>query len=1269
VSKTGDAPDRAPAGPLGDWCQQAEIVRLTLFGEVACTRKDRIVQVDNRNSTTDFVTSAPRASIDIAVAEPTTWHDDSRSRRPGISMSARRTTDSVVVEMSQPGSAGRAEASPRRLQVAPQATVPQTTVEFRALGPLEAVVHGRLVDLGTPKQRALLALLVSRVGEPVAVDVMLEALWAGHPPPSAMSSLQAYVANLRKVLEPDRAPRTPATVLCTRPQGYLLDSREVDVDVQRFGEHATAGWQAWDRGDPKLALREFESGLALWRGQAYAEVAGAPWMAPDVARLEELRLSVVEMRCAALLAVGSHEVAAAELEAFVEAHPLREYGCELLILALYRAGQQAGALKVLRTTHARLAEELGIDPGPALKHLEREILNQSPALDWQPAPATEMLPQPVAPPQVRTSDPAPLPGANGEIFVGRETELRQLADELAAAGAGGRVVTISGEPGIGKTSLLRRFAEQAGVPVLWGTCPEHVAAPPLWLWEQVLRAARDHFPQRSVPGPVAELVDGDTKQLADDVAGATLRRFEAIVRYLTDASETAPLVVLLDHLHRADPSSLRLLAHLAESVPASRLLLAVSYRSDEAAPLAETLAALARAEVTRIELGGLTTAEIRTLASAVLHREVSRHTADALWARTEGNPFFLRELVKLLTSEQRLDQPHTAPVPAPVREVVLRRIARLPRTTAEVLSVAAVAGRHFDIKVVAEAATVEIEAALEALDIAVAAGLIVEDQQRLGWFRFTHALAAETLYETTGRLRRARLHRRIGAAAARVWTGIAERAAEIARHWLPAAGLDPATAVHASTHAADAARVADARLAPEDAATLWRQALAAADLAEQEDLDRHPLLIGLGTSLYRAGNPHDGLPVFTRAMEEALAAQNGDGAPDTARLITTAVVAISELNPAGYGEVNKRLVEIFERALSHLTDPVQRALLLSCLAVARYHDHDAAQRAALSDEALALARATTDNGELAHILYLRAVALNGPDHLDERLQAVTELLALPGLPPLMTARARQLHAQTLVTRGRVSEAAAELDLAADHLEEQRSPFRTQLGWSHAGLLLFRGCWEEADELSRATYEQHARMSWGDAQFNRVVQRWEGAYLTGGGKDLVDELRRTAESTGRPALHSILMMALVEAGQLHDARIALRRFPRGPEEDSLWLYTRCWALLAAARLGETELLPQRRAQLLPYRQLRCSVLDFAISGPVAYFTAEAALALGDPDAALADFAIATDTNRPTDDEPWLAQVRAAVERARQVKTASSPQRRLSAPGPAHAPRRR
>ncbi|MYW47216.1 AfsR/SARP family transcriptional regulator, partial [Streptomyces sp. SID161] len=254
-------------------------------------------------------------------------------------------------------------------------------VEFRVLGPVEAAVGGRWVDLGAPKQRAALVLLVSQVGQPVSVDVLVEALWDGRPPQSAITSLHAYIANLRRALEPHRAPRTPATVLCTRGRGYLLNSRAVEVDAHRFWENATAGWQALDRGDPQRALYAFEAGLALWRGEAYAEVAAAPLVAPEAVRLEELRLSVVEGRCATLIAVGNHEMAVPELVAFTQAQPLREYGCELLSLALYRSGRQADALSVLRAHQKKMVEDLGISPSPALQHLELEILRQAPELE------------------------------------------------------------------------------------------------------------------------------------------------------------------------------------------------------------------------------------------------------------------------------------------------------------------------------------------------------------------------------------------------------------------------------------------------------------------------------------------------------------------------------------------------------------------------------------------------------------------------------------------------------------------------------------------------------------------------------------------------------------------------------------------------------------------------------------------------------------------------------------------------------------------------
>ena len=635
-------------------------------------------------------------------------------------------------------------------------------VELRALGPVGAVVNGGLVDLGPPKQRALFALLVSRVGRPVAVDVLLEELWSGDPPAAAMASLLAYVCNLRRVLEPHRAPRAPATVLRTRAPGYLLDNGDAEFDVHRFSGHATAGREALGRGDPQRALSEFDAGLALWRGEAYADVRDAAWVAPEVARLEELRISVVEGRCTALLELGAHEVAVAELEAHVQAHPLREHSCELLAWRCTGPGGKPTRSGYCGPPGRGWPRSWASTP---VQRCNAWSATSSPRRRSWTGTRPRCVPTAVAAlPRVSATRLAAGRGRRRSLSVGRWRCSGWSTYWPRRAAVAGRVVLVAGEPGIGKTRLLRRFAELAGVPVVWGACPEHVAAPPLWPWEQVLRAVHAHNPDRRVPGPVAELLDGQAPQLAEgsDVAGAALRRFEAIGQYL--AADDSPLVVVLDDLHWADLASLRLLAYLADTITASRLLLVGSYRCHESAALAETLAALARAGAGRIELTGLDAEETQALVSAVAGREVSKHTAARLRARTEGNPFFLRELVRLLTSEQRLDQPDTAPVPVPVRgggacaaspdyPRPRPRCCRWPRSPVGTSTSTSWPS----------AASVEVEEALEAIDAAVAAGLVVEDQQRLGWFGFTHALVAEALYETTGRLRRVRRHRRIGA--------------------------------------------------------------------------------------------------------------------------------------------------------------------------------------------------------------------------------------------------------------------------------------------------------------------------------------------------------------------------------------------------------------------------------------------------------------------------------------------------------------------------
>ncbi len=385
---------------------------------------------------------------------------------------------------------------------------PPYRAQWRALGPVEAAVGGRLVDLGPPRQRALFGLLLSRVDRLVVADALIENLWSGNPPAAAMTSLRAYVSNLRRVLEPDRVPWAPTTVLHTRTSGYLLTSQGVEFDVHRFVGHTKTGREALGRADPEHALAEFTAALALWRGPAYVDVGDAEWATPEVVRLEELRLSVVEGRCAAQLELGDHHGAVAELDVHVRAHPLRERGCELLALALYRAGRQAEALVALRSTRRRLAEELGIDPNAALQQLECDILAQAPALDWHPSSSTPIAPvtgpaPPATPAPVTaaaTIVPLPVRGRAGALtrrkdagpplpgvlpavwnvgprnpaFVGRDATLARLRKRLRS-GPTAVVQALHGMGGVGKTQLAieyaHRYAEDYDV-VCWVSAEE-----------------------------------------------------------------------------------------------------------------------------------------------------------------------------------------------------------------------------------------------------------------------------------------------------------------------------------------------------------------------------------------------------------------------------------------------------------------------------------------------------------------------------------------------------------------------------------------------------------------------------------------------------------------------------------------------------------------------------------------------------------------------------------------------------------------------------
>lgn len=256
-------------------------------------------------------------------------------------------------------------------------------VTFGVLGPVAAWADGEPVTLGGPRHRAVLARLLVARRRVVPAATLVADLW-DEPPDGALAAVRTFVAALRRALEPERPPRSPARLLVTEGPGYALKADDDAVDAWRFEaalRHAT-GQQ------PDEAARTLEGALGWWRGPAFADVAAEPWARAERARLTELQLGAVEQLAGARLGSGAAGSALADLDAHVTDHPWREEGWRLLALALYRAGRQADALEVLRRARSVLLDHLGLDPGPALRRLEADVLAQAPHLQGEPTART-----------------------------------------------------------------------------------------------------------------------------------------------------------------------------------------------------------------------------------------------------------------------------------------------------------------------------------------------------------------------------------------------------------------------------------------------------------------------------------------------------------------------------------------------------------------------------------------------------------------------------------------------------------------------------------------------------------------------------------------------------------------------------------------------------------------------------------------------------------------------------------------------------------------
>jgi DNA-binding SARP family transcriptional activator len=254
-------------------------------------------------------------------------------------------------------------------------------MDFRILGPLEVLDEGRAVTLAGGKQRALLALFLLHTNETLTTDRLIDALWGDSPPHAAAKAVQMHVSRLRKALAAGAGNGAVGDrLLVTRERGYELRLDPDLLDAHRFERLVAEGRGALSVGNPERALAALEEALALWRGEALADLAYEPFAPGEIARLDDLRIGTLEQLIEAKLALGRHAEVVGELEALIGDHPYRERLRAQLMLALYRCDRQAEALQAYQDARRKLVEELGIEPGERLRELERAILAQDPTL-------------------------------------------------------------------------------------------------------------------------------------------------------------------------------------------------------------------------------------------------------------------------------------------------------------------------------------------------------------------------------------------------------------------------------------------------------------------------------------------------------------------------------------------------------------------------------------------------------------------------------------------------------------------------------------------------------------------------------------------------------------------------------------------------------------------------------------------------------------------------------------------------------------------------
>ncbi len=672
---------------------------------------------------------------------------------------------------------------------------PGDGVRLQILGPLRLWRDGVEMSAGPRRQAYLLSLLLAREGQPISTTELIYLMWREDVPASALNVIHKYIGVLRRILEPNLPTRDSGSYLHRRAGSYLFTAGPEMLDLVTFREQVAAARTALAQQRYEAALAIYVEALGLWHGSAghglsYASTAEPIFTALD-AEFYDVCTAAAEL--AISLARPEQVLPALQLAAWME--PLHEPVQAGLISALAAAGRQAEALSVFSAVRARLAEDLGVDPGPALRTAHQRVLTQ------QSMSGTE---------SDANSDGGHAQARAVGSLVGRARELTLLQQSLKAALSGGTAIgIIEGEPGVGKTRLLEEITREAGrrgALTAWGRCLDGDEAPSMWPWAQAIGTILDGLPSPAREQWLAGELGHLFEPCGDDVlaarvpldSGFRFRLFERVVAVIGQASSQGPVVLAIDDLQWADDTSLMLFGHLAARLPIGTVVLG-ALRDRAPAPgseLSSLLAAVSRVPGhRRLRLGPLAQDDVAELIRRETGRDPGAGAARSIYTRTAGNPFFVRELSRLLADAGGLTDDAAAQtgVPATVRDVVLDRMSGLDEATRDLLQIAALIGRDVELGLLVRVAGLDAESCLERLEVVTALGMIEFTLENPFLFRFAHDVVRESVTATTPPSRARRLHLRVSDALDETDSD-GESIAERLAHHLWAAGplADPA---------------------------------------------------------------------------------------------------------------------------------------------------------------------------------------------------------------------------------------------------------------------------------------------------------------------------------------------------------------------------------------------------------------------------------------------------------------------------------------------